>query len=357
MFDMLASGIGAFNQVGFLLGALLCAGLGAALLGNALYWSMHAARVQGEVIGVRQHGNLFSSVYRYTLPSGQSAEATSSEGSSSLRGRDTGTVCPLLVIPEHPDEVHEAASHVWTVVGAVLLAAGIWLFHVAISVWRVGPLTFAIGAVFLLHIALRLWHLLGPSEKRLGAVSRGSWSAWRVALAQRRTADRDASPIRRIEEIRATPEWRANEEKQRAAQRRAGPVLLALGLAMCTLGGYLARSLVSLESNGQRAPGVVIGLVMPNPGTKGAVYYPQVSFTAANGQSVEFRDGTGSNPPSLRIGAAVTVLYRPGDPTHAMIDRGLLNALPPAAAMLFGALLIIGGVRTVRAGRRDVRDI
>src|SRR5271165_1588820 len=107
MFKMLVDGIGAFNQVGLLIGALGCAALGAVLLGNALYWRLHAVRVQGEVIGVRQRGNMFRSVYRYTLPSGQSAEATSSEGSSSLRGRDTGAPCPLLIIPERPDEVHE----------------------------------------------------------------------------------------------------------------------------------------------------------------------------------------------------------------------------------------------------------
>lgn len=347
MFNMLADGLGAFKQVGLLIGALVCAALGAVLLGNALYWQLHAARVQGEVIGIRQRGNMFRSVYRYTLPSGQSAEATSSEGSSSLRGRDTGARCPLLIIPERPGEAHEARSHVWTVVGAALLSAGLWIFHVAITAWRVGPMTFVIGGIFLAHMAVRLWRLVGPAEKRLGMAGSGL-AAWRAALAQRGPADIDASPILHSEEIRAAPEWRASEQMRRAMQRRFSPVLLALGLALLALGGYLGRSLVRLESTGLRAPGIVQALVVPNPGSKGAAYYPEVSFTAADGRRIEFRDSTGSNPPSFHPGEAVTVLYSPGDLGHAVIDRGIMNWLPPVAILLFGTLLFIAGIRSLR---------
>jgi len=352
MFKMLVDGIGAFNQVGLLIGALGCAALGAVLLGNALYWRLHAVRVQGEVIGVRQRGNMFRSVYRYTLPSGQSAEATSSEGSSSLRGRDTGAPCPLLIIPERPDEVHEARSHVWTVVGAVLLSAGLWLFHVAITAWRVGPMTFVIGGIFLAHMAVRLRRLVAPVEKRLGTAGSGM-AGWRAALAQRSAADLDSCPILHSEEIRAAPEWRANEQKRLVMRRRFSPVLLGLGVAMLALGGYLGRSLVRLESTGLRVPGIVRALVVPNPGSKGAAYYPEVSFTATDGRRIEFRDSTGSNPPSFHPGETVTVLYSPGDLGHAVIDRGVMNWLPPVAILLFGALLFIAGIRSLRTRTND----
>jgi hypothetical protein len=100
VFDLLVGLISALNQIGVLIAALGCGGLGALLVGHAVYWRLHAARVQGQVIGVRLYGNLFNAVYRYTLPSGQMCEATSLEGSSSTRGKETGALVPLLVIPE-----------------------------------------------------------------------------------------------------------------------------------------------------------------------------------------------------------------------------------------------------------------
>ena len=87
------------HQIGAFAAALVCAGLGGLIVGNTVYWRRHAIRVQGQVIGVRQVGACFNSVYRYTLPSGEAHEATSIEGSSSVRGRETGSVVPLLVIP------------------------------------------------------------------------------------------------------------------------------------------------------------------------------------------------------------------------------------------------------------------
>src|SRR5262249_19939918 len=54
VFAHLVDLISAFKQIGVLIGALMCGGLGALLVGHAVYWRLHAARVQGQVIGVRQ---------------------------------------------------------------------------------------------------------------------------------------------------------------------------------------------------------------------------------------------------------------------------------------------------------------
>lgn len=101
--------------------ALIFAGLGGILLGNAAYWWLRARRVEGELLGVRQDGGTFHSVFRYQW-AGQSYEATSNQGSSSLRGRDTGDRVPLLIMPGDFTVAVEARSHVWTLVGAVSAA-------------------------------------------------------------------------------------------------------------------------------------------------------------------------------------------------------------------------------------------
>src|SRR5204862_7546903 len=109
-------------------GALVCWGLAGVLVGNAIYWRRQAARGQGEVVGVRRNGDGLNSVYRYVSAAGETREATSLEGSSSVRGKETGTTVPLWVIPEKPNEVQEAGNHVFTVVGVLLLGAGVALF-------------------------------------------------------------------------------------------------------------------------------------------------------------------------------------------------------------------------------------
>src|SRR2546421_12426938 len=104
MFDLVANTLSAVNQLAAFVGALACWGVGGLLVGSAVYWRLHAVRVSGEGIGVRQDGNCYNSGYRYVAPSGETCGATSIEGASSLRGRDTGTQVPLLVIPDKAQE-------------------------------------------------------------------------------------------------------------------------------------------------------------------------------------------------------------------------------------------------------------
>jgi hypothetical protein len=67
-------------------------------------------------------------------------------------------------------------------------------------------------------------------------------------------------------------------------------------------------------------------------------------FTSESGNAVRFRDHTGSNPPSYRIGDRVLVLYLAHDSQSAMIDRGVWNWVAPVLVVLVGTLLIAFGV-------------
>src|SRR5215470_12912084 len=200
MFDLFAGLISALNQIGVLIAALACGGLGALLVGHAVYWRVHAVRVQGQVIGVRQCGNIFNAVYRYTLPSGQTCEATSLEGSDSTRDKQTGAVVPLLVVPEKPSEVQEARHHVFTVIGAMLLAACAGLFYYAVTAFHLGPMTWVVGGLFVAHFLERARQIVFPKDKRL------QLSAWRQMLAQRQAAQLGAMPVQRLEDVAALPE-------------------------------------------------------------------------------------------------------------------------------------------------------
>jgi hypothetical protein len=149
------------------------------------------------VIGVRQSQGTYHSVYRYALPSGQSCEATSNQGSGSLRGRATGASLPLLVIPEHPDEVQEARSHVCTLVGAVFLAIGAWLFYIAVTTWPVGPMTWVVAAALALYLGFKIRRIALPGEKRLGCTSGPT------VLRQRKEPEIASHPLQHAEDILA----------------------------------------------------------------------------------------------------------------------------------------------------------
>lgn len=339
-FDWLLQSFGAFNQLAVLAAALICGGIGGALLGNALFWRIHAVRVQGELIGVRRRGNVFRSVYRYALPAGGSAEGTSNEGSRSLLGRETGTRRALLVIPEHPNEAQEASSHGWSVLGALLLGAAAWLFHTAITTWPVSQWTWIAAGLLLLYCGVRIWRSILPAEKRLGA------AGFKALLPRRRADDLAESPLLRSEDIRATPEWRAAEDRQRAMRRRFTPVLLLTGIALMGTGIYLGRTLVRLES-GVRVSGKVIALELRKSGGHG-VYYPIVSFETDTSIIVHFSDRVGSNPSAYHVGDAVAVIYPTGDLRAAIIDRGWVNWLPAALTFILGTALFAGGARAPR---------
>ena len=119
MFEIIAEGFQAYNQIGLLLGALACLGIGGLILGSTAYWRMHALRASGTVIGVLVTNGTYTPVYRYTLPDGQSHEAKSDTSSSAVAGKETGRIVPLLISP--------------LIVPVVVTAVGTYLFYARIG--------------------------------------------------------------------------------------------------------------------------------------------------------------------------------------------------------------------------------
>ena len=69
-------------------------------------------------------------------------------------------------------------------------------------------------------------------------------------------------------------------------------------------------STVSFIERAMETTGTVIDLERSRS-SDSTSYYPVVVFEDINGQKVEFRSSSGSNPPSFSRGEAVSVLYRP----------------------------------------------
>jgi hypothetical protein len=111
-------------------------------------------------------------------------------------------------------------------------------------------------------------------------------------------------------------------------------VFSGVGLGMLIVAILLWSNTRRFIAGAATAQGTVIDLVRSrsSSGSSGT-YQPVVEFTGPDGQHVEFTSGVGSNPPAYRVGAAVTVLYDPGSPTHARI-RSFLS-------LWFGSILLL----------------
>src|SRR4029077_5751800 len=108
MFDLILSGLQAYNQIGMLIGAAICLGLAGLLLGNAFYWRLTATRVVGTTVGVLGNDGMYAAVYRYTAPDGRIVEAKSDIATGWIGGYETGRQVPLLISRHNPAEARKA---------------------------------------------------------------------------------------------------------------------------------------------------------------------------------------------------------------------------------------------------------
>ena len=342
MFNVIVSGIQAYNQVTMFIGAVFCLGIGGLLLGTSLYSRVHAIRAPGKIIGVLNEGAANYPVYRYQLPDGQFHEAKSDTGSSSLRGMETGRAVRLLVSAHQPNEAREAGNYLIDIIGIAFVVPGAWLGYTAVTAYPITPMTWFMGIAFLVYAGERLRSVMTPKGPRV------SIEEWKRLHNMGGAAAVDLSKVKPMESF---PAQAAPAQKFRNS-KAAGPILALFAVVLVGVGAYQSVRLFRFETSGTRATGEVVRLVeQSNSGSDGgSVYYPVVRFRTAENTTIEFKDDIGSNPPSRRPGERTDVLYLPSNPAQAIIDRGIFNVLLPG--LLFGgAGLVIWLIVWLRRAR------
>lgn len=334
MFDIAFDSIAAFNQVLMFLAALFLLLIGGLIVCNYIHWRLHATRVEGTIIGVRKKGNIYRPVYRYMLPTGETHEATSDTGSSLIRGKETGSVHPLLVFPEEPWKVTPAGGFAFLFIGALILLPGFVFLYVALTAYEVTAFTVAAFLGILIYFAIHIRKYILPKAER-GAKK----AAWKQALREKRQTQLEASPMRPIEEFISMPEALAEKEQQAKAAKVMAPILALAAIGLIWAGVYFGNQQLALDDHGLKAEGTVVRLE-ESRSNNSTSYYPVVRFENNLGHSVEFKDRAGSSPPLYRSGEKVQVLYLEDNPKgSAAIDKGIFNWGIPLALLLFGTLL------------------
>ena len=339
MFNFIPEIIQAYNQAGLFIGALICLGIGGFFLGDAFYWRIHALRAPGTIIGVIAKDGVYTPVYRYALQGGQTHLAKSNTGSSSVRGKETGRVVPLMISAHNPTEAQEANSYVFDIIGVVFFAPGIWFGYTALTAYPVTPMTWIMAAAMLVYLAERGYRILIPKGQRV------SIEEWKKQHHIDETTI-DLTEVKPIENIVSTPDVQQARQKQLQNNKKAAPILVIFAIILVSVGIYQSAKITRLEAAGLRAQGEVVRLSNEyNSGSGGGYYsyYAIVRFRTENNVTLEFKDNVGSNPPSHRPGDKVTVLYLPDNPRKdAIIDRGIWwNWAIPGIVFLFAAFIVL----------------
>jgi hypothetical protein len=355
VFEFFVGAMQAYEQVGMFIGAVVCLGLGGLILGNSLYWHLHALRACGTVIGVIDSGGSYTPVYRYTLPDGQTHVAKSDTSSSLVRGKETGRVVPLMICAHNPNEAQEANSYLIDIVGLVLIVPGVWFGYTAFTAYPITPMTWIMAVALLAYLAERGHRVFIPKGQRL------SVAEWRAQHGLGAATAVDLAGVRPIEDIVSAPQAREAQQRQAQSSRKAAPLVGLFALVLVCVGLWQGRRIVALEGAGLRAPGQVVRLKQESSSGQSS-YYAIVRFRTARNETIEFKDDVGSNPPGHRPGDKVSVLYLADDPRQeAIIDRGIWNWAIPGTILAIAAFLLWLMVFLLRSGapranQADVHD-
>ena len=251
MFDLIFQGVQAYNQVGFFIGAVVCLGIGGLILGNTVYWRVHALRAQGTVIGVIANGGTYTPVYRYTLADGQSHVARSDTGSGWVRGKETGRVVPLMISAHNPTQAREAGGYLLDLVGLVFAVPGILFGYTALTAYPITRMTWIMAAAMLLYLGERAWRVVIPKGQRL------SVEEWKKQhnIGQ---ATLDLTDVKPIETIVSAPDVAQARLKQSQSYKIIFPILAAVAVLLLGIGVFQSLKISRLEVHGLRAQGRVV---------------------------------------------------------------------------------------------------
>jgi hypothetical protein len=104
--------------------------------------------------------------------------------------------------------------------------------------------------------------------------------------------------------------------------------------------GALAKSAVADGTVIENRPVEVHSRTLPYTS-----YQAIVAFADRGGQSITLADPIAFNPPSFHVGQHVRIFYDPGNPRHAMVDRGRKDFVIPGICLIFGGLTILGSIQ------------
>ncbi|MBU0479916.1 MAG: DUF3592 domain-containing protein [Proteobacteria bacterium] len=272
---------------------------------------------------------MYRPVFEFENLQGESVQADGDSSGNWISDKIPGSGVRLLVDDDDLDTVRRP-GRIGLVIGLVFAAPGQLLIYGAVAHFEFNLYSALIGLGVLGYGAYKLSGIIKP---------RSEWEtkdAFRSRMRKERVKKHRGGRLLTDREIR---------ERVKYHDRNAllwSPLVAVIALGFLIGGWYLYLALQGFTGKALAAEGEVVRLESRRSAgsDSGPSYYPVVSFIAESGKEVLFTDRIGMNPPLYQSGESVNVLYDPGHPDKAMIDRGLFNCLPALA--LFGAGGLMG---------------
>jgi len=271
----------------------------------------------------------YIAVYEFAGPDGQAVQMEGSDANNWLADKLPGSEVTLLVRPDMPDEVRRPGLAM-IFFGMVFVGPGLFMIHLAVS-----QFTFSIGSVAVILAALGFgaWKLKGVILPRSAWKSKEEFKSLKAQKkAEKKKKKSQSGYVLTAAEIAA---------RMQILDRQALftiPVVLLFAIGITAGGFQLHRDMQVFAERGVKAQGEIVALDSRRDSNGGLMYYARVEFRTEEG-SVRFDDKVGSSSPVFRTGEQVKVIYDSGNPSNAIIDRGSLNWLGPAALLTLGLIM------------------
>src|SRR5262249_11292797 len=150
-------------------------------------------------------------------------------------------------------------SHLFDVLGVVILLSGLALGAVAVTAYPFTPMTWVMAAGLLVYLVERGRRIFIPKA------ARPSIAEWR---SQRGLgAAIDLAQVRPIEDIVSPAAVRQSRETQRQQARKWAPLVGVFVVALAAIGAFQSVKLAHLQAAGLRADGRVVRLERESSGS------------------------------------------------------------------------------------------
>jgi len=325
-------------EILFLLVGLIFVAFGLLALAAEVRTRRGACEVRGEVVGFStveggaSGGRYFHPVAQYAGLDGVTRYIEGSVGSSSPL-ESVGDAVTVLARPDDPESAAIKSSLSY-ILGVVIVLMGFASCTVFFAIFRISTFSVA-GAVVVMSCGA--WKLHGIIRDK--PLPLAAWRDYKARILRSRIftdATKGQIPWADPAALQTAV------AKQKTANRFAIPFFLLAGVGLVLFGGHLRKQTEFFLERAVPAAGVVVDVVANDSGDT-TTYAPVVAFEH-QGRTYRFKDSVGSNPPSHRMGEAVRVLYDPGRPSDARIDRGRWNKVIPILIAISGGMFCALGI-------------
>jgi LPXTG-motif cell wall-anchored protein len=123
-----------------------------------------------------------------------------------------------------------------------------------------------------------------------------------------------------------------------------GPIAIVIGLGIGYFGWTMRIDTLEFVDSAQSASGSVVEVEARTDSDGDTLFYPVFEFTTAEGEEIQFRSNSGSNPPSRDKGEKVEILYDPNQPQNARENSFSGLWMFSTILLVFGGIFALAGV-------------